>query len=156
MKPVSVAVQIDAPPAAVWTVITNIEDAARTISAIEQVEVLERPEHGIRGLKWRETRTVLGKQATETMWITEVEEGSSYATEARSHGSIYRTRLEVAEANGGARLMMRFSAQPTTLAARLMALVFGPLVARSVRNALRQDLEDIRQAAEARPGAPAR
>lgn len=149
MKPVSVEVQIAAAPSVVWSLITDIEGSPRTISGIETVEVLERPERGIRGLKWRETRTMYGKRATETMWITDVAEGSSYATEARSHGSIYRTLLSVSEESGGTRLEMEFSAQPVTIPARLMSFVLGPFIARSIRTALLKDLEDIRAAAEA-------
>lgn len=152
MKPVSVDVLIDAPPPVVWSLVTDIEGAAATISAIETVEVLERPEHGMRGLRWRETRKMYGKRATETMWITGVNEGSSYETEARSHGSIYRTRVAVSEDPGGAQLRMRFSAEPTTFATRIVSLLLGPLIARSVRSALLKDLRDIKAAAESTRG----
>ena len=150
MRPATVDVLIEAPPSVVWSIVTDIEGSASTISAIESIEVLERPERGIRGLKWRETRTMFGKQATETMWITAVDEGSSYTTEARSHGSIYRTLVAVDEAAGGARLRMEFSAEATTLLARILSLALGPLISRSVRSALLKDLEDIRDAAQAR------
>ena len=147
---IPIAVTVKAPPSVVWSLITDIEGAPDTISGIDRIEVLERPAEGILGLRWRETRTLYGKSATETMWITEVDEGSSYATEARSHGSLYRTEVRVTEIQGGTRLEMEFSARALTRAARIMAVLLGWLVTRSVRKALRQDLEDIRRAAEAR------
>ena len=70
----------------VWEVIADIEHSPEVISGIEQVEVLEKPADGLVGLKWKETRTMFGKTATEVMWITDVEEGTSYSTRAESHG----------------------------------------------------------------------
>jgi hypothetical protein len=150
MRPVTVEVEVAAPRSEVWSVISDIEGSAGTLSGVEEVEVLERPERGLRGLKWRETRNMYGKRAIETMWISAADEGTAYEVEARSHGSVYRTRVELGEAAHGTRLGMRFSAQPLTLAARLLTLLFGRLIARSVRAALMQDLLDIKAAAEMR------
>ena len=61
---VEAQVTITARKAAVWKVITDIENATETISGIEQVDVLEKPENGLVGLTWRETRTVFGKTAS--------------------------------------------------------------------------------------------
>jgi carbon monoxide dehydrogenase subunit G len=148
MMRVDVAVTIAAPRAEVWSMISGIEEAANTISGIDEIEVLERPERGILGLKWRETRTLYGRTATETMWITAVEEGSYYTTEARSHGAVYRTNVRVADAPGGTRLSMEFTAEPQTLAARLMSAALGFMIRKSVRKALLQDLEDVKAAAD--------
>jgi uncharacterized membrane protein len=150
---ISVSVGIDAPRRVVWSLVTDIENAAASLSGVESVEVLERPERGLIGLKWRETRKFLGTSATETMWVTAAEEGAWYATEARSHGSIFQTVLRLDEAAGGTRLEMEFSARATTFAARMLSLLFGPFVGRSVRRALVRDLQDLRAAAEARSAA---
>ena len=154
MTTVSTEVMIDAPAGAVWATITDIENSMNTIEGIDAIEILDRPAEGagIRGLRWRETRTMFGKQAIETMWITDVVERVSYDTEARSHGSIYRTRFEVSETPGGTRLVVHFSGEPTSTVARIFALVFGRFMAGSIRKALQKDLADIRVAAEARAG----
>ena len=52
---------INADRKSVWNTITNIENAAQSISAIEKVEVLEKPTSGMVGFKWRETRTMFGQ-----------------------------------------------------------------------------------------------
>lgn len=147
---VRVAVTINAPTGAVWPVIADIEGSQETIAGIDEIEILERPSYGILGLKWKETRTMGGKQAVETMWITEAEEESYYVTEARSHGSIYRTRIDLAESAGMTTLSMDFSAEPETFVAKLFTIVLGPLMKRSIRNALQQDLEDVKAAVESR------
>jgi hypothetical protein len=148
---VTVEVITPAPRDAVWAVVTDIEGAAETLSGVEQVEVLERPGPGLLGLRWRETRTIMGKRATETMWITSVDEGSSYATEARSHGSEYRTVVRVDDApGGGTRLAMDFGAEATTPVAKVMAWLLAPVMRRSVATLLRKDLEELAAAAAAR------
>lgn len=91
---VQVEAMVHAPRDEVWRLVSDIENAAGVITGIEDVEVVERPAFGMRGLKWRETRTIFGKTAVETMWVTDAEEGSFYTTEARSHGSIYKAAAE--------------------------------------------------------------
>ena len=147
---VAVAVTAAAPREVVWSVVSDIENAASTISAIDSVEVLERPANGLVGLKWRETRTLFGKSATETMWITDAEERSHYATEARSHGSVYRTTLRLRDAGIGTRIEMTFSAEAVSLGARVLSFLLRPIMRRSIANALQGDLEQVRAAAEAR------
>jgi hypothetical protein len=57
----------------IWKVITDIENSAVNITGIEKVEIHINPGENLVGLKWTETRTLFGKTATETMWITEAE-----------------------------------------------------------------------------------
>jgi uncharacterized membrane protein len=154
MTHITVEVEIKAPKHVVWSLISDIEGSPTTISGIDQVEVLERPAVGLPGLKWKETRTLYGKSATETMWITEADEGSYYMTEARSHGSIYRTEVRVGEAPDGTVLRMEFAAEPTTVVAKILSVALGWLIRRSVGKALRQDLEDVKRAAEMRATEP--
>lgn len=149
---VEVSVPIAAPRSVVWQIVTDIEGSTQNIPAVESVELLERPETGLVGLKWRETRTIFGKSATETMWITGAEEGSHYTTEARSHGSIYRTVLRLSDLPEGTRLAMEFSAEPVSTGARVMSFLFGLLIRRAMRGALQRDLEAIRDLAESRAG----
>ena len=84
-----VHVDIDAPKNAVWHAISDIENAATNIDGIQKIEVLERPAAGLVGLKWKETRKMFGKEATETMWITEAVENDYYQAHAESCGCHY-------------------------------------------------------------------
>src|SRR5688572_20284670 len=94
------SVLIQAPREVVWNRITDIEHAAQTVRAIEKVEILEKPPSGLVGLKWKETRTMFGKTATETMWITDAVAPEYYKTRAESHGAIYLAAFELAPKNG--------------------------------------------------------
>ncbi len=147
---VEVEITIEAPAGVVWSVATDIEGSPSTISGIEEVEILERPPSGIVGLKWKESRKIGGSKAVETMWITEADEGSYYVAQARSHGAIYRTRIDLSDTADGTILRMAFSAKPVSIVARIFTAVLSPLMKRSIRNAFMKDLQDIKAAAESR------
>lgn len=139
--------KIQAPRARVWEIITDIEHAAETISAITELTVLERPATGVIGLKWTETRVMFGKKAMETMWISAAEENHWYETTAESHGAIYNSRLEIRDAGDGVELSMSFNATPRSLFARIMSAA-SFLFNGSIKKAFQQDLKDIKQLAE--------
>lgn len=81
------------------------------------------------------------------MWISAAEANRWYETTAKSHGSIYSTRISLDESNDKVVLTMTFSSQPTTIAARLMS-VMTFMFSGTLRKMLQKDLADIRQAAE--------
>jgi carbon monoxide dehydrogenase subunit G len=141
-------VDIEGSPKAVWNVVTDIENAAETIQAIEKIEILEKPKAKLVGLKWRETRTMFGKTATEVMWITGAAEASHYETRAESHGSIYKTRVSLHGHEGGTRLRMEFEGEPVTFGAKLMWGLTGFMFKGATRKALQKDLEDIKKKVE--------
>ena len=68
---VEVQVTINGSRAAIWAAITDIENASKTMSGIENIEVVEKPANGLVGLRWRETRMLFGKPATAEKWITD-------------------------------------------------------------------------------------
>jgi carbon monoxide dehydrogenase subunit G len=142
------SVTIRAPREAVWGAVTDIANAAGRIKGIEKVEVLERPANGFVGTRWRETRTMFGKEATEVMWITDASEGRFYDTRAESHGSVYTTRVAVEEVAEGTRVTMDFGAEPQTVGAKVVSFLLAPVMKGSVRKALQKDLEDIKASLE--------
>lgn len=149
MKPFDVNTQIAAPKEAVWKIITDIENSAATLSAIQTIEVLERPEEGLVGFKWRETRTMFGKEAQETMWITDAADNDYYQTRAESHGAVYISRLSVAEEAGTTTLRMTFAGEAQSFMAKAMSAVMMPFFRGATIKALDKDLADIKAAAEA-------
>ncbi|MEL6389628.1 MAG: SRPBCC family protein [Bacteroidota bacterium] len=146
----NLSTSIKAPVSTVWKIISDLESAKQVISAIEDIEIVERPQgDDLVGLKWRETRTLFGKTAEETMTITESVTNSHYVTHAASHGSEYRSSMIVKEAGEGSELTMTFEGKPQTFMAKVMAAIFTPLMKGSMRKAIEQDLADIKAAAEA-------
>lgn len=145
---ITVSKEIDAPRERIWNLITDIDKWSETISGIVGIEVIDRPESGVIGLKWRETRVLFGKEAVETMWISAAEPGRWYETTAKNHGAIYSTRLSLEEANDKVALTMSFSSQATTVPSKLMSML-SFMFNGTLRKMLQKDLEDICRVAEA-------
>ena len=140
-----------ASPDNVWRVLTDLDNAAATIAAIEKIERLDGGSGFAVGTSWRETRTMFGRTATEDMTVTELDPGRSYTTEARSHGAFYRSTLLVEPIEGGSRITMAFGAEPKSAFARFFAVTIGRLFDSYTRKALAKDLTDIAAAAEGPP-----
>ncbi len=141
---VSTEISINANKAAVWKAITDIENSARMISSINRVEVIDKPAATLAGLKWKETRTLFGKEATETMWVTELKEHEYYATRAENHGSVYITKRSLNESNNSTLLTTTFEGMPQTTTARLLSFLMSPLIKSSIRKTLAKDLQEIK------------
>src|SRR5690348_9404071 len=90
-------VLINGSRAAVWTAITDIENAAKIMSGIEKIEVVEKPSHGVKGLRWRETRLLFDKPETVEKWITDAAENDFYTTRAESDGFVFLTTMRISE-----------------------------------------------------------
>jgi len=143
-------VPIKADKATIWETITDINNAATNISGIDSVEVLEQPEDGLVGLKWKETRTMFGKSATETMWITDAETDKYYRTRAENHGVIYSSEISISEENGENYLSMSFAGEAQTFGAKIMSALMGWMMKSSTRKMVLQDLEDIKRVVESK------
>lgn len=141
---VSVDTKIENKKERVWAAITDIENSPKMISGIIALEVLERPANGFIGFKWKETREMFGKEASETMWITDAVENEYYCTRAESNGSVYTTKLSLAEIDNNTVLTMTFTGEAQTMLAKILAASMGFLIKSSLRKAMRKDLEDIK------------
>lgn len=144
---VEAAVPINGTKAAVWTVITNIENAAIVISGIDKIEILEEPASGLVGLKWRETRMLFGKPASVDKWITEATENEFYKTRAEDGGFVFITILRISEQGGGITLTSSHETKPRGFAARIKSM---PMVLFKgvIKKAILQDLNDMKAAVE--------
>ncbi len=145
---VSTSVIINAPKEEVWSVVSNIENSANVISSIEKLEVLEKPDSGLVGFKWRETRTMFGKTATEVMWVTDVQENTYYDVRAESHGAVYLSKIYLREEGDKTVLTMDFDAQPQTTMSKIMSFLMGFVFKGATKKALHKDLEDIKMSIE--------
>jgi hypothetical protein len=145
---VEAQVTINASKAAIWSAITNIENAAETISGIRNIEVVEKPANGLVGLRWRETRMLFGKPATAEKWITDVAENEFYKTRAESDGFIFLSTISISGSGGGFTVTTSHDSKPQTIATKLMSIPMGLLFKGVATKALLQDLNDIKSAVE--------
>ena len=147
MTSMKVERDVTASPERVWSIISDLDRSAEVISAIT---ALERTDGGSGfgvGTAWRETRVMFGREATESMAVTEVDDGRSYTVESVSRGVRYRSVMRVEPKGEGSRLSWEFGAEAGSISARFMSLI-GKLLEGSTRKALMADLDDIAAAAE--------
>ncbi|HWS57844.1 MAG TPA: SRPBCC family protein [Actinotalea sp.] len=139
-----------AAPPSVWAVLTDLDRAAEVLTGVDRVERLSGDGYQV-GTRWRETRTMMGRSASEEMVVTAVEPGRSTTVEADAVGVHYRTAFTLAPLpEGGTRVTMVFSGSPVepTAFQRLTWRLFGAWGLRMSAKAMRQDLADIAAAAE--------
>lgn len=145
---VEAQVTINGSKAAVWAAMTDIENAAATISGIDKIEVVEKPASGLVGLKWRETRMLFGKPATAEKWITEAKEHEFYKTRAESDGFIFLSTTSITDGSQGVTLISAHDSQPQTIVAKFMTVLMALFFKGVAKKALLQDLNDIKLAVE--------
>lgn len=141
---VTVNIKIYRSKESVWQAIADIENCQNVISSIMKINILNKPEKNLVGLKWEETREMFGKEAMETMWITDSVVNEYYATRAENHGSVYITKLSLKERDGTTLLTMSFNGVPQTFAAKVLSFLMRPLINSSIKKALIKDLRDIK------------
>ena len=112
---------IDPPLINVWKKITDIENSAEFVSGIDKIDIIEKSNNHLVGLKWEETRTLFGRTATEIMWITEAEDNQYYKTRPEGPGVVYLTTLSVSKQDDKTRLVMDFETEISSVGTKIMA-----------------------------------
>ncbi|MFG2329325.1 SRPBCC family protein [Streptomyces sp. NPDC048604] len=145
--------RIQAPPGLVWEAITDLPEMAQVLSGVERIEVLTEGGFAV-GTRWRETRRMLGKEATEVMTVTECVPPERYVTVADSHGMHYESEFELMKGDAAATwttAVMRFTATPTAGGPMgLLSRLIGGLGVKAVSRALAKDLDEMARAVERR------
>jgi carbon monoxide dehydrogenase subunit G len=144
----AVDIQISAPRAKVWAAITDIENCTDMISSIIDLDILNLPTDTIVDLKWKETRKMFGKEATETMWITDFVENEYYCTRAESHGSVYITKFSLKEVDGITRLTMSFTAEAQSIFVKMISTIMSLFIENAIKKELFKDLVNIKKYVE--------
>lgn len=150
MTSVSVSRTIKAPVSEVWDAFTDIGAATGRISGIDAIEVLEGESFDV-GYRWRETRTMLGKAATEEMWVTVCEPEVAYEVAAESHGTKYLSRYQFTPDGDSTTVDMTFTGTPVSTVARVMSTLTGWLAKGSVERMLVKDMDELAAFCESAP-----
>ncbi|KAA3652253.1 MAG: hypothetical protein DWP98_01540 [Bacteroidetes bacterium] len=146
----SVFVIIDKPKEEVWKAIIDFKNCSNYIESIVKLEIIDEPKDTLIGFKWKETRVMFGKEATEIMWITDYADNEYYQTRAESHGSVYKSRLAVESEGEKTKLTMSFSGEAQTTFVKLISWCMGFLIKGSMKKALIKDLNDIKTYVESK------
>jgi carbon monoxide dehydrogenase subunit G len=133
----------------VWTVISDIPGSARTLSGVRAIQMLSEGPYG-EGTRWKETRSMMGRQETVEMHVSQSDPPRSTTVRARQGGTDYTTRITLEERDGGTGLTLFFGAEvlkPTFLS-KIMMAAFGKIGMSVTRKSLAKDLAEIAAKAE--------
>ncbi len=155
MQPITASKHVSAPPETIWEVMTDFESAADRIHAIVSLEVLTDGPVGL-GTRFRETRIMFKKEATEEMEITVWDPPNSYTTEADGCGCHYTTMITCEGAGDGTTVTMSMSIVPLTTFGKIMGALMGWMMKGAGVKAFAKDLDDLKVFVESSPSASAR
>lgn len=144
---ISTTIDIQTPIEKVFDVFTDLSNLQERVQDIQSIEVLNKPAQMAVGTKWKETRVMFGKAATEIMWVTELKPQKSYIVEAESHGTHYRSEYTFTETATGTHVELTFVGEPQTLTAKVFGVLFA-LMAGSLKKTLNQDMTDLKKVCE--------
>lgn len=144
---VEAEIKIQGTRAMIWEVITNIQDAAKFITGIEKIELIDIPTNGIIGLKWRESRIYFGELSTVEKWITDANENIFYKTKSEIDGFEFTTHLSIDGNGDSLTLKSSHDTRPIGFLAKLKSI---PMILFKgvIKKAILQDLIDIKSEVE--------
>lgn len=134
----------DAAPEIAFQYASDLARAADRIEGIAKLELLTDGPVGV-GTRFRETRIMFKREATEEMEITKFDPPRSYEVEANSHGCHYHTVYTFTPEGQGTEVTLVFNAHALTMTARIMSFVMAPLM-RSAMRCIEADLDDLAKA----------
>ncbi len=140
--------QIGAPPQKVFEVFTDLTRAAERVRGIQSLEILTPGPVG-RGTRFRETRVMFGRKATEEMEVTDYQPPRSFAFGGESCGARITTRFDLRPQGSGTQLDVHMETEALSFFAKLMSPLAG-LMMGPMRKAFEADLDDLQSVAEQR------
>lgn len=146
---VTVERRMAAPAGQVWETLTDIEGSPRMIGGVERVELLSEGPFGV-GTRWRETRRIFGKEATEEMWVTASDAPKRYVVESDSRGVHHASEVTLTPEQDDVttvRLTLDSETEKQSLSGE-MGKFLGGIGSKALANALSKDLDDIAAAVE--------
>src|SRR5262245_22124076 len=144
MKPCELFVA--APADRVFALMSDFAHAHERVSGISKVEMLTEGPVGL-GTKFKETRVMFGKEATETMEVTAFDPPRSYNLSAFSCGTQYESTFQFDREGKGTNVKMIFQYTPKSFFAKLFSPLFK-MMSGMMRKCVSQDLDDLAKAAE--------
>lgn len=148
MPSCSVTTDVKATPEAVFAFIADWTNWEKSISAIKKVELLTPPPMG-KGTRFKETRLMWGKEATETMEITAWDPPRSHTIESDSCGARVTCTISVRPSPAGSTLTMDVRSEAQTFFAKLFTPL-GYLMMRMMKQLMKKEIEEIAAAIETR------
>ena len=146
MAQITLEKQVRAPIQRVFAVASNLRDAPKNIPAITKMDVLT--EGPVRlGTRFRETRMMFGREATEEMEVTAFELNRTYTVTHRKAGTRIDATFTFEPLDGGTSVSIEFELAGHGLPPGLLSPLEWALSGK-VRDVLSRDLADLKAAIE--------
>lgn len=143
MGRITVRRTIHAPPDRVFETVSDISNFREAVPHIVDVEFLSDQRTGV-GTRFRETRSMRGREATTELEVTEYQPNERVRMVADSHGSVWDTVFTVEPAGDGTQLTMVMDDRPYKLLPKLL----NPLIRGTVGKALEADMDAVKEYCE--------
>ena len=143
MSPITLHVRIDAPRERVFQAFSDFPNAAKMVEGIDRVEMLtEGPAR--KGTRFKETRTMMKRQATEEFEVVEFEPPALLSLRCGSCGMEYVARQRFSPDGAGTRVDFVMTSKARTLGAKIMSPVIGLMMKGMMTKAMQGDLDQIK------------
>jgi len=149
MTDFSVTRHIEAPPETVFDIATDLEHVAEHVRGIERIELLTPGPVDI-GTKWRETRKMMGREATEVLEVKVFDSPRKYVVGCESCGCYFESTFTFVPSGSGTDVTLDVHTKALTLMAKIMSPIGNLMMGNTMRKCLEDDLEDVKRAAESR------
>lgn len=150
MDPIEASLRVGAPREEVFAKAIDLRGLPSFVRGITELEILSDGPVG-EGTRFRETRRLHGREASEEMEITEFNPPEHYVVEAENHGTRYISRFQFEPTTEGTRVTVSFHAEPQSWFAKISGPLIMPLMKRTLLRCLEDDLEDLKQEVEKTP-----
>lgn len=148
MAEVNVTRRVEASIEVVWTTITDIGRYPERVGSYVRIEFVTHERTGV-GARWRQWRTVFGREHEQTLRIVSWDPPRQLMAEARESGAAYVTTYQLAQETDATVVSMTFAVRPTNPLAALFQRLLGRRFLESTRDAMERDLSDLATASEA-------
>ena len=146
MAAFSMSTSVQAPVETVFQLAADFPNAADRVKGIKRVEMLTPGPVGV-GTRFRETREIMRREATEDMKVTQFDKPKSYTLSCHSCGCLFESTFRFEPEAGGTKVTFDCNTQALTWSAKLMSPL-GWLMQGTMKKCIEQDMADIKAAAE--------
>lgn len=137
---------INAQPALVFQLASDVTHAAQYVEGIEKVDLLTDGPIGV-GTRFAETRVLLGKESTEELEFTQFDPPHGYVVECESCGMHYRSAFHFVADIAGTHVRVEIEARPRSWLAKMLYPLTRFLL-RPMLACIERDLDDLKVVAE--------
>ncbi len=148
MTQINISRQIAAPRELVFEVCSDFPNAAETIAAINRIEMLTEGPVGL-GTRFKESRTLFGREATEEMEVIEFVPPQQYTLGANTMGARFETTFRFTDEGHETQVEIQMQVTPESLFSKIMSPL-NKVMMGSIKKFIESDLDSIESAVKQR------